>query len=216
MTASRIAAMLLCAVLAGSAMADSADSCSAFSIDVPIAEVVASSAFVPNLMGLSNSLRSASSRLLTEACTDLSKAEPPAELCPDHCELPDAPLVILRSIPTAFLRNYHDQARCEQQLETTSRTPLLFERQVFGSPEQLGEWVGEFVRGKGDHGEDLYARCDGKCSPQYLWIISRAAPEEELVVDTRVTCGHARDRGVNEYQLSYQLRWTCRNGAARR
>ena len=213
MTASRIVAALLCTFLAGIAMGDGAESCSAFSIDVPIAEVVASSAFVPNLIGTSNSLRSESSRLLAEACNGISEAEPPVGLCPEHCQAPDTPVVVLRSTPTAFLENYQGQDRCEQQLETTSRTPLAFERQVFGSSEELGEWVEGFVRGKGDHGEDLYARCDGKCSPQYLWVISRGAPDGDFVVDTRVTCGHARDRAVNEYALSYELRWTCRNGA---
>ena len=211
MKAFRFAMSVPCVLLAGIAAADSADSCSAYSVDVPVAEVVASSALVPNLLGLSKSLRSESSRLLTEACTELSRAEPPEGLCPDHCVAPDTPLVVLRSTPTTFLDDYQDEARCEQQLETTLRTPLLFDRQTFRSPEDLGVWVEGFVRGKGKQGHELYDRCDGKCSPQYLWIIARQPSADGLVVDTNVTCGHARSREVNEYELSYDLRWTCRD-----
>jgi hypothetical protein len=68
--------------------------------------------------------------------------------------------------------------------------------------------VGLFTRGKGDDGEELYRLCDGQCSPHYLWVISRDA--DRLVVDAEVTCGHARDRDDNRYDLSYGLRWVCR------
>jgi hypothetical protein len=200
-----ITAILLCSLAGSAASADGAGRCSAITVEVPVAEVVASSGFVSNLLGTSSSLSSGE---------EITAARPPAGLCPAQCAPPEAPLVVVRSTPTAFLDDYSERALCARRLEETLKEPLRFERQTLGSAAEIESWVTDFVRGKGEHGEDLYRMCEGRCSPQYVWIISRDESDSELVVDTQVTCGHARDKDVGLYELSYGLRWTCRDGTA--
>jgi hypothetical protein len=208
------AAILLCVLSVTAVVADGAESCSAITVEVPVAAVVASSGFVSNLLGTSSSLSSESNRLIAAACEEITAARPPAGLCPARCAPPEGPLVVVRSTPTAFLEDYSEEALCERRLEETLREPLLFERQTFSSAKEIESWVTDFVRGKGEHGEDLYRMCEGRCSPQYVWIISRDGSDDVLVVDTQVTCGHARDKDVGLYELSYGLRWTCRDATA--
>ena len=105
------------------------------------------------------------------------------------------------------MTDYDQESKCARLLDATSSEHLGFESRTFETVGELGNWLDDFVRGRGAAGEDLYRRCDGRCSPQYEWIISPDGGR--LVLDTQVTCGHARNRSDNEFELSYGLRWTC-------
>ncbi len=191
-------------------LADSyGDGCAAFRVEVPVASAVATAAVLPNLLNSGKSVRAESSRLLSEAGATIEKAVPPDGICPADCVPGERPRVIFRSEPRSVLGSYQHSDRCGALLEETSQQPLEFERRTFDSADALSTWVEEFARGKGSEGQALYDRCEGKCSPRYEWTIARDG--ELFVLDTRVVCGHARDRSDNEYELSYGLLWTCSN-----
>jgi len=194
-------------ILAGAVSAELPD-CAAFGIEVPAEHALATAATVPNVLRLPQSVQAESQRLLEASERRAGSEAPPRNPCPAHCSLPETPEILFRSVPSEVQTEYDGVDRCEQLHDSTSTQPLTFDGRTFATLEELGEWVGDFTRGRGEDGEELYRRCDGKCSPTYLWVISRS--EERFVVATEVTCGHARNRESNQYDLSYSLRWTCR------
>jgi hypothetical protein len=199
---------VLCLTLAaGATSADPQTVCSIFRADIPLESSIATAGVWANLRKRADSVRTESKRLLGEAEGRIATAQPPDDLCPASCETPITPQIIFSTLPTEFLQVYEQSDKCERLLQTTSKTPLTFDPLTFDSLDQLNDWVYEFTRGKGAQGQELYRRCDGKCSPQYLWTISRSG--EKLTIETEVTCGHARDRDVNRYALASSLRWTC-------
>lgn len=199
---------MLVLIFAAPVPADGPEGCAGFSIEVPVERTLASAATVPNLLGLPHSLQSESHRMLIESERIVSLAEPPPDSCPGRCTLSDTPEIVFRSAPAVVLDAYGDAEKCERLLETTSQRPFMFADREFRSVDDLSDWVGLFTRGKGEDGEALYRLCGGQCSPAYVWVISQDAGR--LVVDAEVTCGHARDRDDNRYDLSYSIRWTCR------
>jgi len=181
--------------------------CSSFHADVPIESAEGTSAVWANLRGKPESVRAQSKRLLDAAETRGESASPPEGLCPSYCRSPARPQIVFSTTPTDFLEDYSQFDKCEQLLQFTSESPFRFDPLTFETIDELNDWVQEFTRGKGPEGHELYRRCDGKCSPQYVWTIS--PNEEKLTVETAVTCGHARDRDVNRYKLASSLRWVC-------
>lgn len=202
-----VVAALLFGVPAATTSDPQGDECAAYRVEVPVESVVASAAILPNLLYSDKSVRSESARLLTEAGEEITRAEAPPDICPAGCVTVERPEVIFRSSPVAVLDDYEESDRCETLLEESSKQPLQFEQRRFDTARELTEWVESFTRGKGSDGKALYERCNGRCSPRYEWTIARNG--EHFVVDTRVVCGHARDRGSNEYDLSYGLLWNC-------
>jgi hypothetical protein len=198
---------MLLLILAGAVPAELPD-CSTFGIEVPAEHAVATAATVPNVLGLSESVQVESQRLLTASERRAGSETPPRNPCPAHCALPEKPEILFRSVPSEVLTDYDGNDRCEELHDRTSAQPLTFDGRTFASLHEMSEWVGQFTRGKGEDGAELYRRCDGRCSPSYLWIISRSGGR--YVVATEVTCGHARNKESNRYDLSYSLRWTCR------
>lgn len=195
-------------VLAGGAIAAGPDpACSSFRAEVPIDSSVASSKLWANVTGREESVRVQSKRLLDDAENGAAAVRPPEGLCPSYCRAPAQPQIVFSTTPTDFLSRYDQQDKCERLLRTTSQAPLSFDTLTFESIEQLNDWVQDFTRGKGPQGQELYRRCDGKCSPQYLWTISPAG--EKLMLETEVTCGHARDKEISRYRLSAAYRWVC-------
>jgi hypothetical protein len=202
-----LAATAILALLAGGAGAlASDDSCSAISQEVPGPSVLASAGPLDNLLGRSHSIRDESKRLLREAREASREASPPDDLCPGSCAAPSVPEIVFRSQPNKSLSSYAQAERCEQLLQDTSRSPVVYERQ-FATERDLNSWILGLARGQGADGADLYDRCDGRCSPQYTWLISPGP--SGMQVDAEITCGHARDRDDNRYRISYSLRWTC-------
>ena len=199
---------MLLLILAGSIPAELPD-CSTFGIEVPAEHAMATAATVPNVLGLSESVQAESQRLLAASERRAGSESPPEDTCPAHCALPDTPEILFRSVPSEVLTEYDGNDKCEQLHDRTSAQPLTFDGRTFASLQEMSEWVGQFTRGKGEDGAELYRLCDGRCSPSYLWIISRSG--ERYDVTTEVTCGHARNKESNQYDLSYSLRWTCRS-----
>jgi len=185
------------------------DGCRGVRIEVPVASVVASAAILPNVLKTARSIRSESSRLLSEASSEIRLATPPAGVCPSTCAPADAPQVFFRSMPTTFRQDYAQQDHCERLFEETSRQPMTFRGREFESIDKVADWVEDLAMGRGEDGKALYEHCTNGCSPRYYWTISRNG--SGLRVDTEVICGPARDRGDNEFELSYSLLWSCTN-----
>jgi len=116
-----------------------------------------------------------------------------------------ASLLIIHSIPNKFLQNYSDQEKCEKSLSETKESPIVFNNLSFSSIEELSKWFGEFSRGSGKEGKELYKICAGSCSPQYHLGIRKK--ESNLLVKADIVCGPARDKSDDQYNLKlYSVR----------
>jgi hypothetical protein len=208
---SKVLSLIGLLALAGPVAADGLGqmTCSSYTRELPIASEVASAALLANVLNRPDSLRATSQRLFRDSAGRIGDADEPIDLCPSHCELPGGPQVVFRSEPRHTLDDYDQLDKCEQMLDNTRDDPLLYEDRVFDSVGALTHWWREFARGKGSDGKDLFQRCDGRCSPRYTSVITQNGAQ--LVVDTEVVCGHARDRQDNQFDLAYSLRWTCRD-----
>lgn len=203
-----MAALLL--AFAPQAPADSyGDGCASLRYEVPVASAVASAAVLPNLFKTARSLRSESSRMLSEASSEIRLAQPPAGVCPATCTAADVPQVSFRSAPTSFREDYAHAEHCQRLFEETSRRPLTFQSRSFESVDEVSRWVEDLAMGRNLDGEQLYEHCNNGCSPRYSWTISQDG--NGLRVDTEVVCGPARNRSDNEFELSYSLLWSCTN-----
>jgi len=200
-------AMLFLA-LTGAAPTSGTEACGGITVEIPVERTMASAATLPNLLGLPRSLEAESHRMLGESEQVVASTVPPGDACPRHCTPFGVPEVVFRSVPAVVLDAYDEAEKCERLLDQTSRQPYRFGDRQFDSIDDLGDWIGLFTRGKGEDGQRLYRLCDGRGSPSYVWVISHEA--DRLVVNAEVTCGHARDRDDNRYELSYSLRWSCR------
>lgn len=204
-----IAATMLCT---STALADRAGSCSDYTEDVTVSSGEATAGIFSNLFNLRNSLKFESVGMLRRALdqAESEKLQPPAGLCPSHCRVPDKPeYMLFSSVPGQFLGEYRHYRKCQKLLDATEAAPLIYTVSIPDGVEALTEWIGEFSRGEGSAGADLYRRCDGACSPQYHYLISQSGGEH-FEVQAEVICGHARDKDDNLYKISYGFRWVCR------
>jgi hypothetical protein len=172
-----------------------------------MSSTVASAAILSNLLGLESSLRTTSLRMMLEAEDEAQRARPPGNLCPARCRATESPRVVFESGPRKRLERYGDHDKCEQLLDTTRDTPLVYDDRHFDTVDGALDWLTSFAQGRGEDGRDMFARCDGRCSPDYKCVIEH--DDGEVLMSTAVVCGHARDRGDNKFELSYSLRWTC-------
>ena len=196
---------LLTLLIASSAMATP---CESIFKEIPGAQAKANANAWANWRGNAGSISAESKRLLSDADKQLEKLTQPSDLCPAECKPSNAPRIIFKSVPSSFLTEYGDRAKCAALLQQTGQQPLLYPGRKFPDMEALNGWFGEFSQGKGSDGKDLYAKCDGDCSPQYSCTIKKGA-DGKLSLDAHVLCGHARDKDQNSYDLSYVFRWEC-------
>ena len=107
------------------------------------------------------------------------------------------------SKPNKLLTSYSDKKYCEVKEQETLIKKLTFSSPNLASTDDLNSWIADFSQGKGDAGEDLYAKCDKSCSPSYEYEISYSStPKVNFKVLAKVICGHARDKDDNQYNLN--------------
>lgn len=119
----------------------------------------------------------------------------------------DAPAVVFRVAPTAYMPLPQQQPLCTKLATETGQRPLKFGDRSFTAVEQFDAWLMAFAQGQGEDGKSLYAQCGGNCDPSFTFVISQATGV--IAVATEVYCGYARDRKVNLYTLSTTLRGAC-------
>ena len=185
-----------------------ADDCGGKSVLVDIAKTTASASSWSNVRNSEGSLRFEANRLVTEAQKLAESAKAPENLCPEGCVAVAKPDIEFRSTPNKFLSDYSERAKCEAHRVNTSAKPIEYPSRLFPTMDAFSEWFSQFSQGSGTEGKDLYAKCDGSCSPQYRCEIS--STDTGLSVDAFVLCGHARDKGDNQYVLETKFRWSCK------
>ena len=178
--------------------------CFSFEKEIALDNVVATAATWDNLRKNEGSIAFESRRLLGAVWEDL---KPPTDFCPNYCQLKSSPEVIFKSVPNKFISDYSDRDKCENLFEQTKKEPFVYKRRSFATLEEFHEWFSDFSQGKGRDGNDLYDKCDGRCSPRYKTFISKE--KKSYLVDAEVQCGPARDKSDNKYQLSSSLLWNC-------
>lgn len=109
--------------------------------------------------------------------------------------------------PTKVLEDYDDKEMCGRYLEQTKHTPLVYKGIHVQNMTDFVDQFSDLSQGEGEHGEDLYRRCDGDCSPSYKITITADNPG--LTAESIVVCGHARDKDENKHILVTQLLWNC-------
>jgi hypothetical protein len=191
------------------ARAEESNQCVSQVKDTPFRATTATASVFANLQNRKGSLRHE-----TEALFDAAKAAveegtfaAPKDLCRSPCNESPKAFFVFRAAPQKYRENYGDKEKCAALLQQTQREPFTFAGREFDSLDSFYEWWSDFAQGNGADGKDLYSRCDGSCSPQYLLILSEK--NGGLSVDSSVICGHARDKDDNMYQISSSFRWTC-------
>ncbi len=201
--------LMLFLIASVSGIAEEAKKCSSFVKDINIESNLATASVIANKLNKVGSIRFETSHMLEEAEKNVLKVEKPTDLCPSNCDLPKEPIVVFKSVPNEFLSHYDESEKCGKLQEETEKNPLSYNNKDFPTLQSLEDWFGDFTRGKGADGKDLYERCSGKCSPQYECIISRN--DDKFLLDAQVLCGQARDKNDNKYVLSYSYRWICQD-----
>lgn len=180
--------------------------CSPLNSTIPLQTSLASAGFFANLRNADHSVRARTDQMLKDARTAAQALSERERGCRRPCGTPVV-AVVFNSTPYRYLTNHREAAQCQVLLESTSRSPIVYERRRFPSDDEAREWYEELTQGDGADGEDLYRRCPGACSPAYSSVAYKDG--EEFVVSTSIVCGHARDKDDNQYSLSTALRWMC-------
>jgi hypothetical protein len=173
--------------------------------EVPLMEEQGSAGIMFNLAEHPKSIRAVAAKLLRAALD--SSAAKTRPVCATGCSPAQNPEIVYRVAPKAFLPKPQQQAMCVALERDTQSKPLNFTPQEFKTVDDMNAWVMEFSQGRGPEGEKLYAQCGGNCSPRYTFYIAPAA--SGLRVQTHVICGLARDRSVEDYDVSTALRKRC-------
>lgn len=184
-------------------------SCSSISKSVLIEKVLATASSWSNLRKNAGSLRFESLRLLLLADKKRPQAKAPEGLCPSSCQVTPNPEIVFETVANKFRSDNNDSAKCQKMLEQTSIKPFRYEGRSFSNLDEFTEWFSDFSQGKGEDGKDLYRRCGGNCSPQYVSVISHDDSGYHLQANVR--CGPARDKKDNQYQLGVSYLWTCKD-----
>ncbi len=202
-----IASAMLQSLLPPTSLAESQPICAAISKDVRVVSATASAGTWANLRNNEGSLRYETSRLLGDALAKAPTAAAPQGVCPQACKSEGPPKVIFLATPRKTLNDYSDKAECSKLLEQTTIKPFDFSNRKFPNSADLAAWFNDFSQGSGDDGKDLYNRCYGDCSPRYTTNIR--LDSNNLMTDTQVICGHARDKSDDTYILEIKYRWVC-------
>lgn len=188
------------------------DFCTGLSREVPVDRTVASTSPLSNFMRFPGSVLHESYRLVNAAIEQ--ENSPPRGICPESCAVATNPLFVFRSAPAKLIHNYSDAATCAKLEVETSSNPIQYKDRCLPDVDGVVDYVSSLLRGKGRDGEDLYQRCPGNCAPRLVAYVRHS--ESGLVVDSHVVCGHASDRRENAYDLSINLKWSCRSSEAAR
>ena len=184
-----------------------AEDCSSGWSEQKIESIEATADSWPNLRNYPGSLKFESNRLLTGAAKQVGTAVPASIRCPVGCKPAERATIKYLTIPAKFRSDNSDAERCKALLEQTTKSPFSYKDRRFSSIDELASWFGDFSNGSGADGKDLYARCDGDCSPQYHTTIRPSSAGYSL--DADVICGAARDKSDNKYNLTLALHWGC-------
>ena len=200
----RILIILVSVLACTSAVAE--DACTPLGKEVSLQTTLASAGFFANLRNARHSVRFLTDQLLEDARAAAQTASVQEGQCKRSCLKPVV-TVIFRSVPYRYLTDHEDTALCQDLLEKTSRSPIVYANRRFPSDDEARDWYRDLTQGDGVDGEDLYRRCPGACSPAYSSTAYRDG--EELVVSTSIVCGQPRDKDDDQYTLSTALRWSC-------
>lgn len=185
-------------------------SCGSVAKDIIVKDSEASASFWGNLRNREGSISYESNALFTAAKDEADKLIRPDNFCPKGCQVSKRAVLFFRSAPNKFLSDYDDSKYCEALLESTTRTPLTYVTTALTSIDELNSWISDLSQGKGDSGTDLYEKCDKSCSPRFEYTIARRGEVAgQYLVKASVTCGPARDKDDNMYNLDAFFRWNC-------
>jgi hypothetical protein len=181
-------------------------SCTPLGREIPLQASLASAGFFANLRNADHSIRARTDQMLQDARSAAQTMSTQEASCMRSCKAPKV-AVLFHSTPYRYLPNHKEATQCQALLETTTKTPIVYEKRRFPSDDQARAWYEDLTQGDGTDGEDLYRRCPGACSPAYSSVAYRDG--SEFVVSTSIVCGHARDKDDDQYSLSTGLRWIC-------
>ncbi len=204
----RLHILLLSLFPLGFANVSRAAECPSEGIEKPVSSAIGSASMFSNVRNAEGSLNFESRNALTAAMKEIDRGTTPPSNCGDKCTAARRPSILFRTVPNAFLSEYDDRDLCTRFLEQTKAKPIRYSGKEFKSVDDFYDWFSSFSQGKGDEGEDLYQRCSGLCSPKYDVLLSPKA-DGAITAEVDVTCGHARDKDDNRYQINTSLRWTC-------
>ena len=186
--------------------------CSSYTKELLLDNKLALASLWANLSNSDQSMKSTIAKALDVADKGHTQASMPMDLCPDSCQLPPQPEIVLRSTPHHYLDNYEDKTKCEAYYQHTLKEPIRFHNKRFRSTTELNHWFSDFSQGRGQEGADLYQRCDGLCSPSYTTFIRKEAQQYHVTVE--VVCGPARDKHDNRYEITLKYLWVCQDRTA--
>jgi hypothetical protein len=199
---------LLLLLLLGFPAAVLAADCEKVEIEIPLETFSATAGSWDNFRENPGSISFESKRMLASGVAKLKAAKVPAGFsCPATCVIPQTAKLKFSSTPEQFVAEYSDQPKCDQLFKNTKGSPLKYPGQSFDTVELFATWFSEFSQGSGKEGKDLYRKCDGSCSPQYLTLLS--PHEQGYTVDAAAVCGPARDKSQNRYILATAIVWQC-------
>ena len=196
----------LIAVCAGPTPTVAQSACSPLTSDVPVRSTLASAGFFANLRKASNSISYLMDQLVTESTAKALNLEQQESTCKKSCK-DSVVAVVFASVPHMTLPDYDEASTCQQLYEATQKSPIVYGGRSFDTQEEAEDWYDDLTQGDGIDGEDLYAKCPGKCSPSYSSISYKHGGK--IIVSTSIICGHARDKDDNQYRLTASLRWIC-------
>jgi hypothetical protein len=183
--------------------------CADVSAQVAIRHAVGDAGIWSNIWESEGSIAYEARKLLQWAEKEFQRSSVPRDLCPAHCRPAASPSIMFSSIPQKYRTNYEEEGKCLQMLEDMTKSPLVYEPGRFEATENVFDWFNNFSRGKGDDGEDFYAKCGGTCSGR---IHTRLDPiDDGWGMVTKVICGPARDKDQNKYDITVKIVWTCEN-----
>lgn len=180
--------------------------CTPLGREIALETSLASAGFFANLRNADHSIRSRTDQMLKDARSAAQTMSAQEARCKRSCEAPVV-AVLFNSTPHRYLVNHREASQCQALLESTTKTPIVYEKRRFPSDDEARGWYEDLTQGDGVDGEDLYRRCPGACSPAYSSLAYRDG--SEFVVSTSIVCGHARDKDDDQYSLSTGLRWIC-------
>jgi hypothetical protein len=186
------------------------DVCEQHFRNIPIKSITASASIWSNYRNKPGSINFESNAIFHSAKDQATSLVPPANFCPKGCKQSRYAVMLFSTSPLKFRDNYSDSARCNVLYAESSKEPYVYKNTEITTIDGLNTWIGDLSQGNGEQGEDLYAKCDGSCSPRFEYTISKNEnSDEKYTVQASIVCGPARDKDDNQYTLTAFFRWQC-------